>query len=240
MISVQSVSKRYGPVVAVDGLSFDVDRGEVVGFLGPNGAGKTTTMRMLTGTLEPDEIGLSFEGRPREGASPFEFGVDSRNVSLDEEYAFELRALSASAKYVIHGAAAGLVDYLEPMREAALGELAAMIAHEVRNLMTPVVAGAQRALREPSDAERARTALEAAARGGLQAVGVADAILDLAVEAGVPAGGVTAGVGEAIDLAAMDAVRLEVVERDCKYYNRDIHRAALALPNYLRQVLGRR
>ncbi|MCG8424497.1 MAG: polyamine aminopropyltransferase [Proteobacteria bacterium] len=46
--------------------------------------------------------------------------------------------------------------------------------------------------------------------------------------------------GDAIDLAAMDAVRLEVVERDCKYYNRDIHRAALALPNYLRQVLGRR
>ena len=43
-------------------MSFDVDRGEVVGFLGPNGAGKTTTMRMLTGTLQPDEGQVLFEG----------------------------------------------------------------------------------------------------------------------------------------------------------------------------------
>jgi ABC-2 type transport system ATP-binding protein len=64
MISVESVTKRYGPLTAVDGLSFEVDRGEVVGFLGPNGAGKTTTMRMLTGTLEPDEGVVLFDGEP--------------------------------------------------------------------------------------------------------------------------------------------------------------------------------
>ena len=56
MISVEGVTKRFGDLVAVRNLDFQVDRGEVVGFLGPNGAGKTTTMRMLTGTLEPDEI----------------------------------------------------------------------------------------------------------------------------------------------------------------------------------------
>lgn len=64
MISVESVTKRYGELTAVDHLSFQVDRGEVVGFLGPNGAGKTTTMRMLTGTLEPDEGAVLFEGAP--------------------------------------------------------------------------------------------------------------------------------------------------------------------------------
>lgn len=62
MISVEGVTKRFGPLTAVDALSFDIDRGEVVGFLGPNGAGKTTTMRMLTGTLEPDEGRVLFDG----------------------------------------------------------------------------------------------------------------------------------------------------------------------------------
>ena len=64
MISVEGVTKRYGSIVAVDRATFDVDRGEVVGFLGPNGAGKTTTMRMLTGTLQPDEGTIRFDGEP--------------------------------------------------------------------------------------------------------------------------------------------------------------------------------
>ncbi len=55
MIEAQNLSKRYGEIVAVDGVSFSVSRGEVVGFLGPNGAGKTTTMRMLTGFLPPTD-----------------------------------------------------------------------------------------------------------------------------------------------------------------------------------------
>jgi ABC-2 type transport system ATP-binding protein len=62
MISVEGVSKRYGHVTAVDQLSFSVQRGEVVGFLGPNGAGKTTTMRMITGTLQPDEGAVLLDG----------------------------------------------------------------------------------------------------------------------------------------------------------------------------------
>jgi ABC-2 type transport system ATP-binding protein len=51
MIEVERLSKYFGPVLAVDNVSFAVDRGEVVGFLGPNGAGKSTTMRILTGYL---------------------------------------------------------------------------------------------------------------------------------------------------------------------------------------------
>ena len=53
MIKVEGLTKRYGPTIAVNNISFEVDRGEIVGFLGPNGAGKTTTMRILTGFLPP-------------------------------------------------------------------------------------------------------------------------------------------------------------------------------------------
>jgi len=55
VIEVQHLTKRYGPVTAVDDISFTVERGEILGFLGPNGAGKTTTMRVLTGYMPPTE-----------------------------------------------------------------------------------------------------------------------------------------------------------------------------------------
>lgn len=54
MIDVKELRKAFGPIVAVDGVSFAVGRGDVLGFLGPNGAGKTTTMRMLSCFLVPD------------------------------------------------------------------------------------------------------------------------------------------------------------------------------------------
>ena len=53
MITVENLSKHFGPKVAVKNLSFELKKGEVLGFLGPNGAGKSTTMRMITGYLPP-------------------------------------------------------------------------------------------------------------------------------------------------------------------------------------------
>ena len=53
MIKVEGLSKRYARNVAVDDVSFEVEKGQIVGFLGPNGAGKTTTMRILTCFLPP-------------------------------------------------------------------------------------------------------------------------------------------------------------------------------------------
>ena len=53
MIKVQNLSKAFGPKLAVNDLSFSVERGEVLGFLGPNGAGKSTSMRMITGFIPP-------------------------------------------------------------------------------------------------------------------------------------------------------------------------------------------
>jgi ABC-2 type transport system ATP-binding protein len=62
MISVSQLTKRYGRHTAVDNLTFDVGKGEVLGFLGPNGAGKTTTMRMLTGYLPPSKGRIKVDG----------------------------------------------------------------------------------------------------------------------------------------------------------------------------------
>jgi ABC-2 type transport system ATP-binding protein len=53
MIEVQGLVKNFGMLRAVDGVSFKVNRGDILGFLGPNGAGKSTTMKMITGFLRP-------------------------------------------------------------------------------------------------------------------------------------------------------------------------------------------
>ncbi len=63
MIEARGLSKSFGGRPAIDGVSFRVDVGEIVGFLGPNGAGKTTTMRILLGTLRPDS-GTAEVARP--------------------------------------------------------------------------------------------------------------------------------------------------------------------------------
>ena len=63
MIEVQNLTRRYGDRVAVEDLSFSVEKGEALGFLGPNGAGKTTTMKMITGCLCPHSGSVRVEGR---------------------------------------------------------------------------------------------------------------------------------------------------------------------------------
>ncbi|RLA90307.1 MAG: ABC transporter [Deltaproteobacteria bacterium] len=61
MIEVKELTKRFGSTVAVDNISFEVNKGEILGFLGPNGAGKTTTMRILTCFFPPDSGKVNIE-----------------------------------------------------------------------------------------------------------------------------------------------------------------------------------
>jgi ABC-2 type transport system ATP-binding protein len=71
VITIQRLTKRFGDVVAVDDLSFEVNHGTVVGFLGPNGAGKTTTLRTLLGLVTPTAGSARIDGKPyRELADP--------------------------------------------------------------------------------------------------------------------------------------------------------------------------
>jgi len=71
VIKVENLSRSFGPKLAVDGVSFEVAKGEVLGFLGPNGAGKSTTMRMITGFIPPSAgkvsvCGLDVQDHPIE------------------------------------------------------------------------------------------------------------------------------------------------------------------------------
>ncbi len=85
VVEVRGVRKRYGSVVAVDGVSFEVGRGEIFGLLGPNGAGKTTTVEMLEGLRRPDEgslrvLGVDVTRRP--GAIKPRIGVALQTAAL--------------------------------------------------------------------------------------------------------------------------------------------------------------
>ena len=91
MLVVQSVEKRFGDVIALDGVRLTVGRGGIVGFLGPNGAGKTTTMRAVMGLIAIDGGALTWDGRPinagvrrRFGYMPAERGMYPKMQVRDE------------------------------------------------------------------------------------------------------------------------------------------------------------
>jgi len=72
VLSVQNVTKRFGGLVAVGDLSFDLQKGDLLSIIGPNGAGKTTLFNLLTGQLQPSSGQVVFKGRDISGASPQE------------------------------------------------------------------------------------------------------------------------------------------------------------------------
>lgn len=61
ILEVKNIIKKYEDLVAVNGISFYVEKGEIFGLVGPNGAGKSTTMNMISGLLVPEEGRISFE-----------------------------------------------------------------------------------------------------------------------------------------------------------------------------------
>jgi ABC-2 type transport system ATP-binding protein len=105
MLTVLDIRKRFGPVAALAGCSFTIERGHMLGFLGPNGAGKTTTMRSVFGLVELDGGDVLWDGRPvglaerlRFGYMPEERGLYPRmRVGEQIEYFGRLHGLPASA-----------------------------------------------------------------------------------------------------------------------------------------------
>lgn len=86
MISLRNVRKSFGRTVAVDGLSLDIDRGEVFGLLGPNGAGKSTTIAMIVGLLAPDAGEIRVDGRaPTDNRTRSEIGLAPQMLSVYDE-----------------------------------------------------------------------------------------------------------------------------------------------------------
>jgi ABC-2 type transport system ATP-binding protein len=74
VLELRDLARRYGDVVALDGVSFSVDEGQMFGFVGPNGAGKTTTMRIILGVLAADRGQVIFRGAPVDFAMRTRFG----------------------------------------------------------------------------------------------------------------------------------------------------------------------
>jgi ABC-2 type transport system ATP-binding protein len=117
MLEIRDLAKRYGDVVALDGASFKVAPGRIVGFLGPNGAGKTTTMRTIFGLVRPDRGEVRWRGRPvgakeraRFGYMPEERGLYPKmRVGEQLTYFAELSGMNAAAA---KEATAGWLDRL--------------------------------------------------------------------------------------------------------------------------------
>jgi ABC-type sugar transport system ATPase subunit len=82
LLSIRNVSKIFGGLIAVDNVSLDVRRGEVVGLLGDNGAGKSTLIKCVSGVYQAEEGEIVFDGRPVQFASP----MDARRVGIETIY----------------------------------------------------------------------------------------------------------------------------------------------------------
>ncbi|OVE75237.1 multidrug ABC transporter ATP-binding protein [bacterium E08(2017)] len=107
MLEAKNLYKNFGSIKAVQGISFKVDKGEVLGFLGPNGAGKTTTMRMATGFLPPSSgtahiCGKNVETEPVEAKRSFGYlpenapAYDSMSVDNFLQFCGKVRGLRGS------------------------------------------------------------------------------------------------------------------------------------------------
>jgi ABC-2 type transport system ATP-binding protein len=147
MLSIVDIHKRFGEVRALDGCSFSVERGRMLGFLGPNGAGKTTTMRAIFGLVEPDAGQVVWDGRPvqlqdrlRFGYMPEERGLYPRMpVAQQVAYFGRLHGMDADRA---HAAASEWLERLglaeratAKLEELSHGnqqraQLAAALAHE--------------------------------------------------------------------------------------------------------------
>ena len=92
LLEIDNLTKHFGGLAAVDGLSFGVGQGEIVGLIGPNGAGKTTAFNLITGILKPTQGRLTFDGHDVTGKKPHQLaklGVGRTfqlNPSLPEVY----------------------------------------------------------------------------------------------------------------------------------------------------------
>ncbi len=88
LLSLRGVTKRYGPLTAVDDFSLEVRRGEIFGLLGPNGAGKTTLIHCTTGLIEPDagsvEVHVDASGNPRQAEVRARMGIAPQSLSIYE------------------------------------------------------------------------------------------------------------------------------------------------------------
>ncbi len=107
MLSLRSVTKRYGALTALDGVSLDIARGEFFGLLGPNGAGKSTTMSLIAGLRAPDTGTLTLDGQPLNAASSvarLSLGLVPQHIALYPELSSDENLRVFGELYGLRGA----------------------------------------------------------------------------------------------------------------------------------------
>ncbi len=107
MLSLQSVTKRYGPLVALNDVSLDIARGEFFGLLGPNGAGKSTLMSLVAGLRAPDTGTLTLDGAPltaHDSATRIALGLVPQSIALYDELSAEQNLKIFGELYGLRGA----------------------------------------------------------------------------------------------------------------------------------------
>jgi ABC-2 type transport system ATP-binding protein len=107
MLRIQSVSKRYGALTALDDLSLDIARGEFFGLLGPNGAGKSTLMSLVAGLRAPDTGTMSLDGAPLSAAdvaTRVSLGLVPQSIALYEDLSAEQNLRIFGELYGLRGA----------------------------------------------------------------------------------------------------------------------------------------
>ena len=108
MLQLRSVTKRYGSLVALDGVSLDIARGEFFGLLGPNGAGKSTLMSLVAGLRAPDAGTLTLDGAPLTTSDPTgraALGLVPQHIALYHELSAAQNLHLFGSLYGLHGAA---------------------------------------------------------------------------------------------------------------------------------------
>jgi branched-chain amino acid transport system ATP-binding protein len=142
VLSVDDVTKRFGGIVAVDGLDLAIESGELVGLIGPNGAGKTTTLNLITGFLDPDEGTVSLNGEDVTGASPD--AVSKRGIGRTFQISKPFGRLSVYENLLVPNVSCGPAEQ-EARIERLLEELH---LEEVRENRADELSGGQKKLLE--------------------------------------------------------------------------------------------
>ena len=197
MLELDGLTRRYGDVVALDGLTFTVRRGEVFGFVGPNGAGKTTAMRIVLGVLAPDAGEVRWDGRPVDGALRSRFGYMPEERGLYPK----MRVRDQLAYFArLHGADAASAGAAAARWAERVG-----IAHRAGDRVETLSQGNQQRVQLATALVHDPIALVLDEPfSGLDPVGVdgmSEVLLDRAREAGVP--------------VLFSSHQLELVERLC-------------------------
>jgi branched-chain amino acid transport system ATP-binding protein len=119
ILEVRDAAKRYGGVMAVQEVSFDVFPGEIMGLIGPNGAGKTTLVNLITGVARPSHGSIAFEGRRLAGLRPHQIGRMgiARTFQVVRPFA-NLSVLENVAVGAMYGAGGGRRSAAQAMRKA--------------------------------------------------------------------------------------------------------------------------